>query len=113
MYLRAFSYQSGAPLMQCSSCGTLLPSGATFCPTCGTATSYAIPSSETPPYGSPSYDASPQGASPPSPYDASPQPPAAPFTDYGAPPYGFTEPAYGTFNPYEVSVPPPPPPPSQ
>lgn len=116
--------------MQCSSCGNFLPPTAAYCPDCGTATPYAASPAGTPPYGLPTYDASQQvspppatydpsfdaslqASPPPSPslYDASPQASSTPSTDYGAPPYGSSEPVYGTFNPYEVSVPPPPPPP--
>ena len=84
--------------MQCSSCGNPLSPTATFCPVCGAATPYAVSPSGNPPYVSSAYDASPQAPPPPS-------------TDYGSPPYGLSEPIYSTFNPYEVVPPPPPPPP--
>ena len=79
--------------MNCSSCGTLIPAGATNCPRCGAAVPY---------YYSYSATASSEPTIPAQPYAAPPQPPP---TSYGSQPYGGAPqppPSYG--------APPPPPP---
>jgi eukaryotic-like serine/threonine-protein kinase len=92
--------------MQCSSCGTQLPGGAAFCPTCGAITPSRVSES---------------GISPNDPTSASPSysaPEPIPASNYGSAPYGLIEQnpyeqyPYNMPNPYEISLPPPPPPPS-
>src|SRR5712691_8414016 len=78
--------------MNCSSCGTQIPAGATSCPWCGAAA---------PQYYSYSGTVSSDPTIPAQPYAAPPQPPS---TAYGAQPYeGTPQP------PSPYSVPPPPP----
>jgi hypothetical protein len=79
--------------MNCSSCGTQIPAGATSCPWCGAAV---------PQYYSYSGTVSSDPTIPAQPYAA---PPQTPSTAYGAQPYGGTPQP-----PSPYSVPPPPPP---
>ena len=82
--------------MQCNSCGTQLPEGAAFCPTCGAGVSE---SGRTPYY--------PTAA--PSPSGAPVQTPSPP-SDHGSPPYGSPQQnPYEPLNPYAAPMPPPPP----
>ncbi len=78
--------------MNCSSCGTQIPAGATNCPWCGAAA---------PQYYSYSGTVSSDPTIPAQPYAA---PPQTPSTAYGAQPYGGTPQP-----PSPYSVPPPPP----
>ncbi|HEY0755195.1 MAG TPA: zinc ribbon domain-containing protein [Ktedonobacteraceae bacterium] len=73
--------------MQCSTCGTQLPQGAAYCPTCGSTTPYQLSSSEISPSDATMISSSTQSA-----------------------PYSYPLP-----NPYDTPpfVPPPPPPPRQ
>src|ERR1700737_3744514 len=89
--------------MQCSSCGTELPLGVAYCPTCGAVTPYRVSESGISPYDLTSAS-SPSGT----PLYA----PPPPSTDYGSPPYGVAQQnPYQALNPYAAPPPPPPPPP--
>src|SRR5262249_13643132 len=82
--------------MQCRSCRTELPVGATFCPTCGVKVSNATVSENTS-----------IGAS-----SSSGTPEHEPATGYGSPLYGIPRQyPYTPVNPYEIPRQPPPPPP--
>lgn len=86
--------------MQCRSCGTRLPVGAAFCPTCGVATLSNVSGSGVSPYD-PTAAPSPPGAPP----QESPLPP----TQYASPPYGVSlQNPYEQLIPYTVAPPPPP-----
>ncbi|MBV9227801.1 MAG: hypothetical protein JOZ18_00715 [Chloroflexi bacterium] len=75
--------------MQCSSCRTQIPEGATHCPVCATLTPYGVSQSQIMPD-------EPTAVSSPSP----PPPPAIPATAYGSDPYGGA-----SQNPYEPPSP--------
>jgi hypothetical protein len=92
---------AGAFIMNCNTCGTDLPPGATVCSVCNTPVAYNVGGSES-------------GGS--SPYDptvaASPPQYGAPSIGYGAPSYGAPSSSdpYSSWDPYAA---PPPPPPNQ
>ena len=79
--------------MRCRSCGTELPMGAAFCPTCGVVTLYNVSDAEGSENDPTVASAFPAGALP-----------YKPVTDYGSPSYGVP-----LQNPYEQLIPPPPP----
>jgi zinc-ribbon domain len=86
--------------MPCSSCGTPLPEGATYCPRCGAMAPHIVSLS---------------GLSPDDPTAASPPtavPELPPPNHYGSPPYGGMQPGPyepGDYNiPYPLTPPPPP-----
>lgn len=75
--------------MQCSTCGTPLPAGAAFCPTCGAVTPYNVSSS-----------------------GVSPSDPTTVFTSYGES-GASSQHAYPSLNPYAAPPTAPPPPPTR
>src|SRR5258708_3975858 len=93
--------------MNCTNCGTSLPQGAGFCPTCGTLTSAYYSSA----------GAAPDAATVMSSPDSTPVP--LPPPDYGRPPYGVVPPSpysilpatpYDPYNTPPLTPPPPSPP---
>ncbi len=89
--------------MQCTTCGTEIPAGAAFCPTCGTVTAEKVSESGVSPYD---YTAasSPYFEAPVEP----PPPPPPPETNYGWPSYGI--PQQNTYQPADPYLTPSPPP---
>jgi len=73
--------------MQCSTCGTQIPAGAAYCPTCGAVTPYSVSTS-----------------------GVSPSDPTSVFTSYGESGASSQHP-YPSLNPYAAPPTPPPPPP--
>src|SRR5229473_2401708 len=96
---------AGGIVMQCSTCGFMLPAGATFCTNCGAKMyNQGIPGSQ--PAGSSQVEPTIAASSP---YEATPMNPssnqqAVPPTAYGSP--------YNTPQQYSYEAPPPPPPPA-
>lgn len=107
-------------MMNCSSCGTQIPPGTLYCPTCGVPTPYALPGSESwqyDPTATSSSSSEEAALNKPtvalSPYDSSPQtpppPPPPPSTMYGSEYYEASQQnPYGPFDPYAVPKPAPP-----
>lgn len=86
--------------MQCSNCGTEIPVGAAYCPTCGAVTPNKVSETGVSPYD---YTAAS------SPYPESPIAPSPPpGTNYGSPTYGIPQQnTYQPTGPYPTPLPPP------
>jgi hypothetical protein len=88
--------------MNCSVCGTPLAPDVQYCPRCGTPTPAYYASTGSSPNAP---TVTPLPPPPSAPYSGAPG--AAPYTDYGAQPYGTTPSSTNPYDPYTPAPPPP------